>query len=130
MFFRMTDSRRVPDLFVLKEENRSRLTPSALNGPADLAIEIISKDSGARDWRDKYLEYEAAGVAEYWVIDPVLQVFECYTLGSDRRFGRIEIKADTMSSVVLPGLFIRPSWLWQKPLPPVTPLLREMGVAL
>jgi len=29
-------------------------------------MEIVSPDSEARDWREKYLDYQAAGVREYW----------------------------------------------------------------
>jgi hypothetical protein len=30
----------------------------------------------------------------------------------------------------LSGFYLRPSWLWQKPLPRTVGVLREMGVAL
>jgi Uma2 family endonuclease len=130
MFFRMPGRRRVPDLFVVKKENRARLKPTALDGPADLIIEIISPDSGARDWREKYAEYEQEGVGEYWVIDPMAHVVECYSLGDDRRFHRVEMRDDKINSNVLAGFYLRPSWLWQKPLPRVAGVLREMGVTL
>jgi Uma2 family endonuclease len=128
MFFRMPGRRRIPDLFVVKKENLARLKPTALDGPADLAIEIVSPDSGARDWREKYVEYEAAGVGEYWVFDPVAQVVECYVLGDDRRFHSNASKDDKIASAVLSGFYLRPSWLVQKPLPRVIDLLREMGI--
>ena len=130
VFFRMPGKRRMPDIFVVKKENLARLTPNALDGPANLAIEIVSPDSGPRDWREKYLEYEAAGVGEYWVIDPATQVVECYTLGTDRHFHPNPAKDDKIASSVLPGFYLRPSWLWQKPLPRAAGVLREMGVAL
>jgi Uma2 family endonuclease len=130
VFVRMPGRRRVPDIFVVKKENLARVKPTALDGPADLAIEIVSPDSGPRDWREKYLEYEAAGVGEYWVIDPSTQVVECYTSGADRHFHPNVAKDDKIASIVLPDFYLLPSWLWQKPLPRVAGILREMGVAL
>lgn len=128
MFVRMPGRRRVPDLFVVKKENLARLKPTALDAPADLAVEIVSPDSQARDWREKYLEYEAAGVGEYWVFDPAAQVVECYVLGADRHFHVNPPQDDKIASAVLPGFYLRPSWLVQKPLPRVIDLLREMGI--
>jgi len=130
MLFRMPGRRRIPDLFVVKKENLRRLRPTALDGPADLIIEIVSPDSLSRDWREKYLEYESAGVGEYWVIDPQSQLVECYTLGADRHFRPNAAKDDKIVSTVLEGFYLRPSWLWQEPLPRVAGVLREMGVAL
>ncbi|MGQ9574940.1 MAG: Uma2 family endonuclease [Thermoguttaceae bacterium] len=47
------------------------LRASDLHGAPVLAIEIVSPDSEARDWREKDLEYESGGVREYGVIDPM-----------------------------------------------------------
>src|SRR5689334_6869371 len=49
---------REPDLFFLAAAHLDRLTPTELNGPADLAIEVISDDSVARDRDDKFYEYQ------------------------------------------------------------------------
>jgi Uma2 family endonuclease len=130
MFSRMPGRRRVPDLFVVKKENLARVKPTALDGPADLVMEIVSPDSHSRDWREKYLEYEAAGVGEYWVIDPAAQVVECYEMGGDRKFHLNPAKDDKIASAVIAGFYLRPSWLWQKPLPRTAGILREMGVTL
>jgi Uma2 family endonuclease len=50
------------------------------------AMEVIFPDSQSRDRRVKFLEYQSAGVREYWVIDPLSQVVEAYSLGPDRAF--------------------------------------------
>ena len=54
-------------------EHLDRLTDSHLSGPADLVVEIVSPDSLGRDRGDKFAEYEAASIPEYWLIDPVRQ---------------------------------------------------------
>lgn len=55
---------REPDLFFLAAEHAERLNNDELSGPADLAIEIISDDSAARDRTEKFYEYQAGGVRE------------------------------------------------------------------
>lgn len=37
---------------------------------ADIVGEIVSKESGKRDRGEKFEEYDASGVREYWLIDP------------------------------------------------------------
>ncbi len=37
---------------------------------ADLVVEIVSPDDPARDLTVKRADYAAAGVLEYWVVDP------------------------------------------------------------
>ena len=54
--------RRVPDLLFVSTERLHIITATEVEGAPDLVIEIVSPDSPARDWRDKYLEYEAASV--------------------------------------------------------------------
>lgn len=41
-----------------------------MDGTPDLIVEVTSPESLARDRGEKYVEYEAAGVREYWLIDP------------------------------------------------------------
>lgn len=43
-------------------------------------MEVVSDDSVERDWRDQYFEYEAAGVDEYWLVDPQYQPIAPYDL--------------------------------------------------
>ncbi len=119
--------RRSPDVMFVATARLDALHPNHLEGPADLVVEIVSPESMARDWREKYLEYEAGGVREYWVIDPMANRVETYLLGEDGRYRRTLETDGKISSVVLPGFYIRPQWLWQQPLPKVIDVLREMG---
>ncbi len=121
--------RRSPDVMFVAGARESAIQANQLEGPADLVVEIVSPDSLSRDWRDKYLEYEAGGVREYWVIDPMAQRVETYTL-DDGRYRRIAEVDGKINSIVLPGFYIRPQWLWQERLPKVVDALREMGVVL
>jgi len=120
--------RRVPDLLFIAKERMSILKATEVDGAPDLIIEIVSPDSPARDWREKYLEYEAVGVREYWVIDPMSQRVEGYALGADGRYSLIEEKDGLVPSTVLTGFFLKPVWLWQEPLPNPLDVLKELGV--
>jgi Uma2 family endonuclease len=120
--------RRVPDILFVSKERLGIIQPNHVEGAPDLIIEIVSPDSLARDWREKYLEYEAAGVREYWVIEPMAERVEAYAQGEDNRYTRIEETDDTIRSMVLAGFYLKTTWLWQEPLPKVVEALRELKV--
>ena len=59
--------RRSPDLFVVGTERLSETPVNVFEGAPDFVIEIVSPKSVDRDWNEKFAEYEAAGVREYWI---------------------------------------------------------------
>ncbi|MER3485893.1 MAG: hypothetical protein C4345_07940, partial [Chloroflexota bacterium] len=65
-----------------------RLTPERVVGPPDLIIEVVSEDSEHRDRVDKFNEYEAAGVPEYWIVDnrPQRRRAYFYRLGAEGQY--------------------------------------------
>ena len=132
MFVRLAarKTRRIPDVFFVSRGRQSILKRTLLDGAPDIAIEIVSPDSEARDWRDKYLDYEKSGVREYWIIDPNAQRVEAYLLGRDKKYHRIKETAGRIHSKVIRKLHIRPQWLWKSPLPKVASVLKELGVRL
>jgi Uma2 family endonuclease len=90
-------------------------------------MEIVSPDSESRDWRDKYIEYERAGVREYWIIDPMSKNVEVYVLRRGR-FVLMEERNERITSGVIRGFWLKTEWLWQRPLPSTWDVLRELGV--
>jgi Uma2 family endonuclease len=117
---------REPDLLFIAREHLDRLTEQRLAGPADLIVEIVSPESVGRDRREKFVEYAAAGVPEYWWIDPRPRQhrFEPFTLSSSGNYEPIPPDAQgRFHSLVLPGFWLDPTWLWQDPLPEPLPLL-------
>jgi Uma2 family endonuclease len=72
MRFQMGTSRRYrePDLQIVLNENPN-LTEIYVDGAPDIAIEITTIGSSELDYGMKCHEYEAAGVREYWIIDPL-----------------------------------------------------------
>jgi Uma2 family endonuclease len=111
-------SGREPDIVFVAEERRNRVTPTYLDGPADLVVEIISPDSIARDRGEKFVEYEAAGIPEYWLLDPLRQEALFYWRGEDQLYHAAPIDAAGIyCSRVLPGFWLDVDWLWQQPFP-------------
>ena len=53
-----------PDLAFVAVDRVDRIKPGYVDGPPDLAVEIVSSDSVERDYENKRRRYEAAGVLE------------------------------------------------------------------
>ncbi|HEY7546654.1 MAG TPA: Uma2 family endonuclease [Blastocatellia bacterium] len=120
---------REPDLLFVSRERLHLLRHTFLDGPADVVIEIVSPESIGRDRGDKFVEYERAGVREYWLIDPDRRSAEFYELGDDGRYRTAAIGADgTYHSKVITDFWLRVAWLWQTPLPQAIEILRELEV--
>ena len=119
---------REPDLLFVSTRHLDRLQETYLDGPADLAVEIVSKGSIGRDRGDKFVEYEQAGIPEYWLIDPERQQAEFYGLEADGRYHPMPLEGGVFRSAVLSGFWLRVDWLWADPLPKGLDVIRELGV--
>jgi Uma2 family endonuclease len=120
---------REPDILFVARIHLDRLRQTYLDGPADLVVEIVSPESIGRDRGQKFVEYEAAGIPEYWLIDPERRQVEFYQLGTDGRYRAAVVGATgTYESRVLEGLRLPVEWLWQDPLPDETEALRSLGL--
>jgi len=120
---------REPDLLFVATEHLSRLKETYLEGPADLVVEIVSPDSVGRDRGDKFYEYEAGGVPEYWLLDPQREWAEFYQLEGERYRLVFQGREGEYRSRVLPDFWLRVEWLWQEPLPsPIRAVAEIAGV--
>lgn len=118
---------RAPDLIFIAKRNISRLRKNHLEGPADLAIEIISVGSRGVDRGEKFFEYEQGGVREYWLIDPLRKEADFYQLSRDGHFRLIPADENGIyRSSVLKGLWIELDWLWK--CPPVLSVLKRWKI--
>jgi Uma2 family endonuclease len=124
---RLPERRRMPDVFFVATGSRARFSRTHLQGGPDLAVEIVSPDSESRDWRDKYLEYQEAGVREYWVIDPASEHAEFYALKRGK-YVPMGVKEGVLRSIAVAGFWIKVEWLWQHPAPNVYELAQEIGI--
>lgn len=125
---RLPRRRRVPDVIFIRKDRLQLIQRTHLDGPPDLAVEIVSPDSVERDWREKYLEYEANGVGEYWVIDPSNEQVRVYVLNDQRQYAAVPEENGVLKSAALPGFWVRSEWLWQEPLPNPLDVLRQLGI--
>jgi Uma2 family endonuclease len=72
-------SLRIPDLVVLSEELATAMTGATRSivlmdmPPPLLVVEVVSPNQEKRDYRYKRTEYAARGIAEYWIVDPIVQ---------------------------------------------------------
>ena len=60
---------REPDVLFLRAENLGRCGEQFWEG-ADLVMEVVSDENRRHDLDTKRAEYAAAGIPEYWVVDP------------------------------------------------------------
>jgi Uma2 family endonuclease len=107
---------RSPDIMFIAAENAHRLTRLYLDGPADLVVEIVSRESRGRDRVVKFGEYERGGVREYWLIDPEQRLAEFFILDEDGRFHPAGVGKDgRYRGTVLAGLEFPVAWLCSPP---------------
>jgi Uma2 family endonuclease len=119
--------RRVPDLLFVSKGRLHLLQSNHLEGAPDVAFEIVSPDSVARDRREKLREYESAGVREYVIIDPQQQVVDLYRLLEGKYF-KVQSDSGVLRSAIISGFWLKEELLWQEPLPDPIEVLRELGV--
>ena len=70
-----------PDLFAVCDE--AKLTKQYIEGAPDWVIEIVSPGNGKKELDKKYVQYEEAGVREYWVLDPAERTILRYVLNAE-----------------------------------------------
>jgi Uma2 family endonuclease len=107
---------REPDILFISRERLEHLGPKRFEGAPDLVVEVISPTSVTLDRVDKYLEYERAGVREYWIIDPRprQQQADFFARGESGRFVPAPVGEDGVyDSPVIPGFRLQLGWLWQ-----------------
>ncbi len=110
--------RREPDLQIILKTNSGQVTDTAMLGPADICIEVVSEGSEELDYGTKFVEYERAGVKEYRLLDSVRRDHRFYRLNEQRIYIAQPLASDgTYTTQLLPGLKIDVDRLWQMPLP-------------
>jgi Uma2 family endonuclease len=97
-----------PDLLYFSNERAATaITPRHATSAPDIVVEITSPGTRKRDETIKRRLYERAGVGEYWVVDPELDVIRVYRR-IDHAFGRphelSREAGDVLTTAMLPGL--------------------------
>jgi Uma2 family endonuclease len=117
---------REPDTMVLLTANADRKKDTYIDGAADLAVEVVSLESKVRDRGAKHGEYEMSGVSEYWIIDPLTNRADLFTL-VDGGYERMRPVGTVYESIVLPGFKLDITWLWKRPMPKLSEIMRLLG---
>ena len=64
-----------PDVIYVSKE-RGGILRQRVEGAPDLVVEILSPATARRDLGEKLRLYAESAVAEYWIVDPILETFE------------------------------------------------------
>lgn len=121
-------SGREPDVLFVATEHLERDKVTYLDGPADIAVEIVSPSSRAND-RTKAEVYAQGGVGEYWMIDVERERADFMVLRDDGTYGKMAVGGDGIfRSTVLDGFWLRVEWLFAEQPPPLLHVLREWGI--
>jgi len=98
-----------PDLVFVTKARLHIVTERAIEGAPDLAIEVISPSTAARDKHLKKNLYARTGVKELWLVEPRTRSIEVLTRGR-ARFTRHGLfgPADALTSPLLPGFVLAP----------------------
>ncbi len=95
-----------PDILFIATDRASVLTEKNAQGAPDLVVEILSEGNRRHDEVVKRKLYEAYGVTEYWIVDPVLETIKVYRLdeGAYRRAAELRRElGGELTSMLLPG---------------------------
>lgn len=99
-----------PDLLFIAREHLERIEEAYVAGPPDLVVEIVSEATRRRDEVLKRHLYERSGVAELWLVDPVVEAVKVFRRAEAGAFERrLELTAEAgsiLTSPLLPGLEI------------------------
>src|SRR5207247_2057628 len=76
------DSVVQPDILVILDSQRDRLTAARLYGPPALIVEVVSYSSKRTDRLHKRRLYSEEGVPEYWIVDTEARHIERWRPGA------------------------------------------------
>jgi Uma2 family endonuclease len=106
---------REPDLLFIARGSLDRVRPTYLDGAPEVVVEVSSPESAALDRGAKFVEYEKAGVREYWLIDPERDEVVVYRLEGGR-YRSVETDAEGLiASQAIPSFAFAPRWLLREP---------------
>lgn len=94
-----------PDIVVVMADRMPLVGPKNLQGPPNIAIEVLSVGSRRKDEVTKKRLYERFGVDEYWIADPETEIVKIYRRAGDTFDRAMETSTETggvLTSPLLP----------------------------
>jgi Uma2 family endonuclease len=93
-----------PDVMFFGLAKSALIQPDTLKFPIpDLIVEVLSPSTEARDRGIKFTDYALHGVKEYWIVDPVAETVELYTLAGDAYSPVAPLTDGLLCSEAVPG---------------------------
>ena len=93
-----------PDVVFVSKDRKSLLTAANIQGGPDLVVEVLSESNRRYDEIIKRKRYETFGVAEYWIVDPELEIVKIHRRATGA-FERVaEIDCETGGAITTPLL--------------------------
>jgi Uma2 family endonuclease len=103
-----------PDVLFISTARQPPFGAKIFEGAPDLIVEVVSPSSIRLDRKTKFDAYEAAGVAEYWIVDTKTRSVEVYTLARGEYAVHGQYTGDeVIASALFPELQIKTSLLFQ-----------------
>jgi Uma2 family endonuclease len=106
-----------PDLLYLSNERADAILRDYVHGAPELVIEVGSTGTRRRDETIKRSLYERDGVAEYWTVDPEIEVVRVYRRVEEQFDRPIELSresGDVLRTHLLPALDLPLSRIFQE----------------
>jgi Uma2 family endonuclease len=104
-----------PDVIFVSRERYGIIRREGIEGAPDLVAEVLSPSTAYYDLTKKRDAYEAAGVREYWIVDPERETVEVLALEGERYVSRQQLaRTGAARSALLDGfsLDIAPLFTW------------------
>jgi len=96
-----------PDVVFFGHEKTADIGPETMRFPVpDLAVEVLSSSTEARDRGVKFEDFAANGVGEYWIINAYDSVIEQYILRSGTYELKLKSSSGCLQSEVIEGFEI------------------------
>jgi Uma2 family endonuclease len=96
-----------PDVVFFGPDKAAGLADDTMKFPIpDFVAEVLSESTEDRDRGVKFEDYEAHGVAEYWIIDAEAEVVEQYLRRGDRFCLALKSGSGEIASPAVPGFRI------------------------
>ena len=100
-----------PDLLVICD--KTKLGKGSVNGPPDVAVEIVSPSNTKKELWIKFGAYLDAGIREYWVVDPEQKSVQVHVYEKGHYISSVYKMNETIRSAVLQGFTVELKTLWE-----------------
>jgi len=105
---------REPDLIFVCKDRLHIVHTNYVDGPPDLAIEIVSPHDRPSELIAKQTEYEGLGIQEFWLIDHPKKILKVFDLNADGEYEQRDLAAGVLEARTVPGFHIQVDWLWSE----------------